>query len=183
MVALDRPRVSGRSLDRTKVAGRSLDRTKVAERSLDRTKDGFARLYGGMDKGLLGLEWPGGSHARPRWPCSAMVEYYLIKEQEGRKRVPDDYISCVGLLAILRFGGISCVEKEEKSLQGIGGKGLEATSSSTDSPLAVPAHLKIWRKILISAVKLMTKENRLDIVPLKEFPLKENCDWTHHLIS
>ncbi|KAL8535282.1 hypothetical protein ACS0TY_011052 [Phlomoides rotata] len=43
--------------------------------------------------------------------------------------------------------------------------------------------LKIWRKILISAVKLMTKENRLDIVPLKEFPLQENCDWTHHLIS
>ncbi|KAI3468155.1 hypothetical protein Pfo_024818 [Paulownia fortunei] len=41
------------------------------------------------------------------------IAYSLIKEQEGQKRVPDDYISFVGLLADPRFGGISYVEKEE----------------------------------------------------------------------
>ncbi|CAA0806704.1 3-5 exonuclease domain-containing protein / K homology domain-containing protein / KH domain-containing protein [Striga hermonthica] len=41
------------------------------------------------------------------------IAYSLIKEQEGHKRVPDDYISFVGLLADPRFGGISYVEKEE----------------------------------------------------------------------
>ncbi|KAL8537337.1 hypothetical protein ACS0TY_012473 [Phlomoides rotata] len=40
------------------------------------------------------------------------IAYSLIKEQEGQKRVPDDYISFVGLLADPRFG-ISYVEKEE----------------------------------------------------------------------
>ncbi|KAK6140878.1 hypothetical protein DH2020_025372 [Rehmannia glutinosa] len=41
------------------------------------------------------------------------IAYSLINEQEGQKRVPDDYISFVGLLADPRFGGISYVEKEE----------------------------------------------------------------------
>ncbi|XP_051136953.1 uncharacterized protein LOC127255464 [Andrographis paniculata] len=41
------------------------------------------------------------------------IAYSLIKEQQGRKRVPDDYISFVGLLADPQFGGISYVEKEE----------------------------------------------------------------------
>ncbi|PIN16838.1 Ribonuclease D [Handroanthus impetiginosus] len=41
------------------------------------------------------------------------IAYSLIKEQEGQKRVPDDYISFVGLLADPRFGGISYAEKEE----------------------------------------------------------------------
>ncbi|GFP88042.1 exonuclease 3'-5' domain-containing protein 1 [Phtheirospermum japonicum] len=41
------------------------------------------------------------------------IAYSLIKEQEGQIRVPDDYISFVGLLADPRFGGISYVEKEE----------------------------------------------------------------------
>lgn len=41
------------------------------------------------------------------------IAYSLIKEQEGHKRVPDDYISFVGLLADPQFGGISYVEKEE----------------------------------------------------------------------
>ncbi|EYU20386.1 hypothetical protein ABFS82_01G016000 [Erythranthe guttata] len=41
------------------------------------------------------------------------IAYSLIKEQEGQTRVPDDYISFVGLLADPRFGGISYVEKEE----------------------------------------------------------------------
>ncbi|KAL0330732.1 UNVERIFIED_CONTAM: hypothetical protein Sangu_1618700 [Sesamum angustifolium] len=44
------------------------------------------------------------------------IAYSLIKEQEGHKRVPDDYISFVGLLADPRFGGISYVEKEEVRL-------------------------------------------------------------------
>lgn len=33
------------------------------------------------------------------------IAYSLIKEQEGQKRVPDDYISFVGLLADPQFGG------------------------------------------------------------------------------
>ncbi|KAL0323782.1 UNVERIFIED_CONTAM: hypothetical protein Scaly_2345300 [Sesamum calycinum] len=45
-----------------------------------------------------------------------LIAYSLIKEQEGHKRVPDDYISFVGLLADPRFGGISYVEKEEVRL-------------------------------------------------------------------
>ncbi|KAL0394143.1 UNVERIFIED_CONTAM: hypothetical protein Slati_4380500 [Sesamum latifolium] len=43
----------------------------------------------------------------------SLIAYSLIKEQKGHKRVPDDYISFVGLLADPRFGGISYVEKEE----------------------------------------------------------------------
>ncbi|XP_042035931.1 piRNA biogenesis protein EXD1-like isoform X1 [Salvia splendens] len=41
------------------------------------------------------------------------IAYSLIKEQEGQKKVPDDYISFVGLLADPQFGGISYDEKEE----------------------------------------------------------------------
>ncbi|KAL3844220.1 hypothetical protein ACJIZ3_001623 [Penstemon smallii] len=41
------------------------------------------------------------------------IAYSLIKEQEGQKKVPDDYISFVGLLADPRFCGISYDEKEE----------------------------------------------------------------------
>ena len=33
------------------------------------------------------------------------IAYSLIKEQEGQKKVPDDYISFVGLLADPQFGG------------------------------------------------------------------------------
>ncbi|KAK4797367.1 hypothetical protein SAY86_029693 [Trapa natans] len=41
------------------------------------------------------------------------IAYYLIEEQEGKKRLPDDYISFVGLLADTRYCGVSYVEKEE----------------------------------------------------------------------
>ncbi|XP_073301578.1 exosome complex exonuclease rrp6 [Primulina huaijiensis] len=41
------------------------------------------------------------------------IAYSLIKEQEGHKRVPDDYISFVGLLADPSYCGISYDEKEE----------------------------------------------------------------------
>ncbi|XP_054795911.1 uncharacterized protein LOC129301370 [Prosopis cineraria] len=41
------------------------------------------------------------------------IAYSLIEEQEGRKRLPDDYISFVGLLADPYYCGISYVEKEE----------------------------------------------------------------------
>ncbi|XP_020222521.1 protein RRP6-like 3 isoform X1 [Cajanus cajan] len=46
------------------------------------------------------------------------IAYSLIEEQEGRKRLPDDYISFVGLLADPRYCGTMCrgisyVEKEE----------------------------------------------------------------------
>ncbi|KAF8040701.1 hypothetical protein BT93_B2818 [Corymbia citriodora subsp. variegata] len=41
------------------------------------------------------------------------IAYTLIEEQEGRKRLPDDYISFVSLLADPRYGGISYLEKEE----------------------------------------------------------------------
>ncbi|XP_074317331.1 uncharacterized protein LOC141653462 [Silene latifolia] len=41
------------------------------------------------------------------------IAYSLIEEQEGRSRVPDDYISFVGLLADPRYCGISYLEKEE----------------------------------------------------------------------
>ncbi|KAL9227267.1 hypothetical protein vseg_002978 [Gypsophila vaccaria] len=41
------------------------------------------------------------------------IAYSLIEEQEGRPRVPDDYISFVGLLADPRYCGISYLEKEE----------------------------------------------------------------------
>ncbi|XP_028806982.1 piRNA biogenesis protein EXD1-like, partial [Neltuma alba] len=41
------------------------------------------------------------------------IAYSLIEEQEGRKRLPDDYISFVGLLANPYYCGISYVEKEE----------------------------------------------------------------------
>ncbi|KAG8375640.1 hypothetical protein BUALT_Bualt10G0121300 [Buddleja alternifolia] len=41
------------------------------------------------------------------------IAYSLIKEQEGLKRAPDDYISFVGLLADPQFCGVSYVEKEE----------------------------------------------------------------------
>ncbi|KAK4340751.1 hypothetical protein RND71_039252 [Anisodus tanguticus] len=41
------------------------------------------------------------------------IAYSLIKEQEGHARVPDDYISFVGLLADPRYCGISYDEKEE----------------------------------------------------------------------
>lgn len=34
------------------------------------------------------------------------IAYSLIEEQEGRKRLPDDYISFVGLLADPRYCGI-----------------------------------------------------------------------------
>lgn len=35
------------------------------------------------------------------------IAFSLIEEQEGRKRLPDDYISFVGLLADPRYCGIS----------------------------------------------------------------------------
>ncbi|XP_004498930.1 uncharacterized protein [Cicer arietinum] len=41
------------------------------------------------------------------------IAYALIEEQEGQKRLPDDYISLVGLLADPRYCGLSYVEKEE----------------------------------------------------------------------
>ncbi|KAF7136088.1 hypothetical protein RHSIM_Rhsim08G0230100 [Rhododendron simsii] len=41
------------------------------------------------------------------------VAYYLIEEQQGRKRSPDDYISFVSLVADPRYCGISYVEKKE----------------------------------------------------------------------
>lgn len=41
------------------------------------------------------------------------IAYSLIEEQEGRTRVPDDYISFVGLLADPRYCGISYLEKQE----------------------------------------------------------------------
>ncbi|KAK3028895.1 hypothetical protein RJ639_039904 [Escallonia herrerae] len=41
------------------------------------------------------------------------IAYYLIEEQRGQKRLPDDYISFVGLLADPRYCGISYVEKKE----------------------------------------------------------------------
>ncbi|KNA23074.1 hypothetical protein SOVF_028180 [Spinacia oleracea] len=41
------------------------------------------------------------------------IAYSLIEEQEGRPRVPDDYISFVALLADPRYCGISYLEKEE----------------------------------------------------------------------
>ncbi|GMI81412.1 hypothetical protein like AT2G25910 [Hibiscus trionum] len=44
------------------------------------------------------------------------IAYALIEEQEGRKRLPDDHISFVGLLADPRFCGISYQEKEEVRL-------------------------------------------------------------------
>lgn len=41
------------------------------------------------------------------------IAYSLIEEQEGRTKVPDDYISFVALLADPRYCGISYLEKEE----------------------------------------------------------------------
>ncbi|XP_050290739.1 uncharacterized protein LOC126729020 [Quercus robur] len=41
------------------------------------------------------------------------IAYYLIEEQQGRTRTPDDYISFVGLLADPRYCGISYTEKKE----------------------------------------------------------------------
>ncbi|KAF5748290.1 hypothetical protein HS088_TW04G00242 [Tripterygium wilfordii] len=41
------------------------------------------------------------------------IAYSLIEEQEGRNKLPDDNISFVGLLADLRYCGISYQEKEE----------------------------------------------------------------------
>ncbi|CAK8569821.1 unnamed protein product [Lathyrus sativus] len=41
------------------------------------------------------------------------IAYSLIEEQEGQKRLPDDYISLVALLADPRYCGLSYVEKEE----------------------------------------------------------------------
>lgn len=41
------------------------------------------------------------------------IAYSLIEEQEGRPRVPDEYISFVALLADPRYCGISYLEKEE----------------------------------------------------------------------
>ncbi|KAJ0431945.1 putative 3'-5' exonuclease domain, K domain, ribonuclease H-like superfamily [Helianthus annuus] len=41
------------------------------------------------------------------------IAYSLIEEQEGGTKVPDDYISFVGLLADPRYCGISYLEKQE----------------------------------------------------------------------
>lgn len=41
------------------------------------------------------------------------IAYSLIEEQQGRPRLPDDYISFVALLADPRYCGISYLEKEE----------------------------------------------------------------------
>ncbi|KAA8541717.1 hypothetical protein F0562_022869 [Nyssa sinensis] len=41
------------------------------------------------------------------------IAYYLIGEQQGQKRSPNDYISFVSLLADPRYCGISYVEKKE----------------------------------------------------------------------
>ncbi|KAI6670409.1 hypothetical protein NL676_005294 [Syzygium grande] len=41
------------------------------------------------------------------------IAYHPIDEQEGRKRLPDDYISFVSLLADPGCGGISYLEEEE----------------------------------------------------------------------
>ncbi|GAB4837149.1 hypothetical protein Ancab_002060 [Ancistrocladus abbreviatus] len=44
------------------------------------------------------------------------IAYSVIEEQEGRQKLPGDYISFVGLLADPRYCGISYVEKEEVRL-------------------------------------------------------------------
>ncbi|KAH8504440.1 hypothetical protein Peur_046008 [Populus x canadensis] len=41
------------------------------------------------------------------------IAYSLLEEQEGRTRLPGDYISFVGLLADPRYCGVSYLEKEE----------------------------------------------------------------------
>ncbi|KEH39963.1 putative ribonuclease D [Medicago truncatula] len=41
------------------------------------------------------------------------IAYSLLEEQEGQRRLPDDYISLVGLLADPRYCGLSNVDKEE----------------------------------------------------------------------
>ncbi|GAB2274744.1 hypothetical protein Dimus_009517 [Dionaea muscipula] len=41
------------------------------------------------------------------------IAYSLIEEQEGRTRLPDDYVSFVTLLADPRYCGVSYLEKEE----------------------------------------------------------------------
>ncbi|XP_050214074.1 uncharacterized protein LOC126665346 [Mercurialis annua] len=41
------------------------------------------------------------------------IAYYLIEEQEGRAKLPNDYISFVSLLADPRYCGMSYLEKEE----------------------------------------------------------------------
>ncbi|XP_068652483.1 uncharacterized protein [Aristolochia californica] len=41
------------------------------------------------------------------------IAYSLLEEQEGRRKIPDDYISFVGLLADPRYCGVSYLEKEE----------------------------------------------------------------------
>ncbi|GFZ04229.1 3'-5' exonuclease domain-containing protein [Actinidia rufa] len=41
------------------------------------------------------------------------IAYYLIEEQQGQKRSPDDYISFVSLVADPRYCGISYLEKKE----------------------------------------------------------------------
>ncbi|KAK2398745.1 Polynucleotidyl transferase, ribonuclease H fold protein with HRDC domain-containing protein [Trifolium repens] len=41
------------------------------------------------------------------------IAYSLLEEQEGQKRLPDDYISLVGLLADPRYCGLTHVDKEE----------------------------------------------------------------------
>lgn len=41
------------------------------------------------------------------------IAYSLIEEQEGRTKVPDDFISFVGLLADPRYCGMSYLEKQE----------------------------------------------------------------------
>ncbi|KAG9145598.1 hypothetical protein Leryth_021546 [Lithospermum erythrorhizon] len=41
------------------------------------------------------------------------IAYSLIKEQEGQKRLPDDYISFVTLLADPQYCGVAYAEKEE----------------------------------------------------------------------
>lgn len=37
----------------------------------------------------------------------AQIAYYLIEEQQGRKRAPDDYISFVSLVADPRYCGMT----------------------------------------------------------------------------
>ncbi|XP_031372620.1 uncharacterized protein LOC116187806 isoform X2 [Punica granatum] len=44
------------------------------------------------------------------------IAYSLLEEQEGKKRLPGDYISFVGLLADPRYCGVSYLEKEEVRL-------------------------------------------------------------------
>ncbi|KAK1441648.1 hypothetical protein QVD17_07706 [Tagetes erecta] len=67
---------------------------------------------------LSGREGPWGVPGGTKVPDDyisfvGLLAYSLIEEQEGGTKVPDDYISFVGLLADPRYCGISYLEKQE----------------------------------------------------------------------